>query len=54
MNVSLLERIGLGLLLSAWLIYGSNFLGNRMVDVGETPQPGAGEEAAATAEPEAP
>jgi cytochrome c len=54
MNFSLLERIGVGALLSAWLIYGSNFLGNIMVDVGESPLPGAVEEAEAPPEAAAP
>lgn len=54
MNFSFLERIGVGLLLSAWLIYGSNFLGNTLVDVGETPLPAGVEHAEAPAEPAAP
>ncbi|TVR98455.1 MAG: cytochrome c family protein [Rhodospirillales bacterium] len=35
MNVSLLERLGLGALVCAWLIYGSNFIGNLLVQVDE-------------------
>jgi cytochrome c len=36
MNVSLLEKFGLGTLLCLWLIYGANFLGNVMVSVDRT------------------
>ena len=36
MNVSLLEKFGLGALLCLWLIYGANFLGNVMVSVDRT------------------
>ncbi len=54
MNFSLIERIGVGALLTAWLIYGSNFLGNILVDVGETPLTAAVQEAGAPPEPTAP
>lgn len=45
MNFSLLERIGVGALLAAWLIYGSNFLGNTLVHVGDMPETAAVEPA---------
>jgi cytochrome c len=35
MHFSLLEKFGAALLVSAWLIYGTNFLGNVLVDVEE-------------------
>lgn len=38
MDVTLLERIGLGALICAWLIYGANFLGNTLVRIEEAPQ----------------
>jgi cytochrome c len=54
MNFSLLERIGVGALLTAWLIYGSNFLGNILVAIEDPPLPAAVQPAEAPPEPTAP
>lgn len=54
MNFSLLERIGVGALLTAWLIYGSNFLGNTLVHVGDAPETAAVEPAETAEETTAP
>jgi cytochrome c len=57
MDVTLLERLGLGALICAWLIYGANFMGNTLVPVREgapavvaAAAPAKSEKAAAPAE----
>lgn len=54
MNVSLLERLGLGALVCAWLIYGSNFIGNMLVTVDEPDVAAVRVDATPVAEPVAP
>ena len=46
MHFSLLEKIGASVLISAWLIYGANFVANVLVPV--APSPGGAVHAAAT------
>lgn len=54
MDFSIFERIGVGALLTAWLIYGTNFLGNVLVDVEEAPHAAAVASAEAPGKPAAP